>query len=38
MFASSIAGLVWFQFGANVTFVLTGFVSLSLMIYFLKLK
>jgi MFS family permease len=38
MFASSIAGLIWFQFGANVTFVLTGFVSLSLMIYFLKLK
>jgi MFS family permease len=38
MFASSIAGLVWFQFGAHVTFVLTGFVSLSLMIYFLKLK
>jgi MFS family permease len=38
MFASSIAGLVWFQFGANVTFVLTGFVSLSLVIYFLKLK
>jgi MFS family permease len=38
MFASSIAGLIWFQFGANVTFVLTGFVSLSLVIYFLKLK
>ncbi len=38
MLASSIAGLIWFQFGANVTFVLTGFVSLCLVIYFLKLK
>ncbi len=38
MLASSIAGFIWFQFGANVTFVLTGFVSLFLVIYFLKLK
>ncbi len=38
MLASSIAGLVWFQFGANITFLLSAFVSLFLVFYFLRLK
>lgn len=38
MLASSIAGITWFMFGANVTFIITGFVSLLLVVYFLKIK
>lgn len=38
MLASSIAGFTWFMFGANVTFIITGFVSLLLVIYFSKIK
>lgn len=38
MFASSIAGLVWFNFGASITFLVTAFFSLALVIYFIKLK
>lgn len=38
MLASSFAGLIWFQFGASVTFILTGIVSLFLVFYFLRLK
>lgn len=38
MLASSLAGLVWFQFGASVTFLLSAIVSLFLVFYFLRLK
>ncbi len=38
MLASSIAGLVWFQFGAGITFILSAIVSLFLVFYFLRLK
>lgn len=38
MLASSIAGLIWFQFGAAATFILTACVSLFLVFYFLRLK
>ncbi|PRZ23920.1 MFS-type transporter involved in bile tolerance (Atg22 family) [Flavobacterium granuli] len=34
MLASSIAGLIWYQFGANVTFLLTGFASILILFYF----
>ncbi len=34
MLASTIAGLIWFQFGASVTFVLTGVVTIVVVIYF----
>ncbi len=35
MIASSLAGFIWFQFGSNTTFILTGFVTLIVVIYFL---
>lgn len=35
MLASSIAGLIWYQFGASVTFMLTGSVTLVVVVYFL---
>lgn len=38
MMASSIAGLCWYNFGPSSTFLITGFVSLSLIVYFIKLK
>jgi MFS family permease len=34
LLASSVAGIVWHQFGANATFVLTGGVSILLIVYF----
>ncbi len=37
LLASSLAGFVWYQFGANATFVLTGVVTLGVMVYFLFL-
>ena len=37
-FASSIAGFVWYKFGASVIFLLTSMVSISVAIYFLSLK
>jgi len=38
MLASSIAGLIWFNFGASVTFVFTGIVTSILVFYFSRLK
>lgn len=38
MIASSLAGIVWFKFGASTTFLLTGFISLGLVFYFSQLK
>lgn len=35
MIASSLAGLIWFLYGANVTFIITGSVTLMVIIYFL---
>lgn len=35
MLASSLAGLVWYQFGANATFLLTGGMTLLVIAYFL---
>lgn len=35
LFASSLTGLIWFQFGAAAAFVLTASVTLFVMIYFL---
>lgn len=35
MLASSIAGLIWFQFGAAVTFFLTAMITLAVVFYFL---
>jgi len=34
MFASSLAGLIWFQFGASATFLLTGTATLLIILYF----
>jgi len=34
MFASAIAGFIWFQFGAPAAFILTGTVSIAVVIYF----
>lgn len=38
LFASSFAGLIWFEFGSAVTLICTGMVSLIVLIYFLLLK
>jgi MFS family permease len=38
MLASSIAGIIWFNFGATTGFLITGIVSLYLVYYFLKIK
>ena len=35
MLASSLAGLLWFQFGASATFIVTGIVTLIVIVYFL---
>jgi len=35
MFASSLAGLIWYNFGANITFIVTGFTTLIVIFYFL---
>jgi len=35
MLASSIAGVIWFQFGATAAFILTGTVTLFVVIYFI---
>jgi MFS family permease len=35
MLASSFAGLIWYNFGADVTFILTGFVTTIVVVYFL---
>ncbi len=35
MVASVIAGLLWFYFGASVTFIVTAFVTIAVIIYFL---
>lgn len=34
MLASSLAGLIWYQFGANATFFLTGLTSILILFYF----
>ncbi|MET0759039.1 MAG: MFS transporter [Flavobacterium sp.] len=34
MLASSLAGLIWYQLGASVTFMVTGIVTLLIIIYF----
>ncbi len=36
LLASSIAGLIWFYFGAEATFLLTGLVTVLVLVYFLK--
>jgi MFS family permease len=35
MLASSFAGVIWFQFGAEITFIITAIVTVLVMIYFL---
>jgi hypothetical protein len=35
MLASSLAGLIWYQFGADVTFIVTAFASILIGLYFL---
>lgn len=37
MLASSLAGLIWYQFGAIATFLITAIVTLFVMIYFLTI-
>lgn len=37
MLASTLAGLIWYQFGANATFLITAIVTLFVMIYFLTI-
>lgn len=34
LIASSLAGLIWYQFGANATFMITGIMTLLVIIYF----
>ncbi|HET8804305.1 MAG TPA: MFS transporter [Aequorivita sp.] len=38
MIASVVAGLLWFYFGANVTFLVTAMATIFVIIYFLQLK
>ncbi|MFN4149933.1 MAG: MFS transporter [Candidatus Sericytochromatia bacterium] len=38
MISSSIAGIIWFNFGSSATFITTGIASLIVFIYFLTLK
>ncbi len=38
MVASSIAGLIWYNFGASATFIFTASISTLLVVYFSKLK
>lgn len=35
MIASSLAGLLWFKFGATSTFIVTGIVTLFVILYFI---
>ena len=35
MLASSVAGLIWYQWGANATFIITGSATIIIIIYFL---
>jgi hypothetical protein len=35
MLASSLAGLIWYQFGADVTFIVTAFASILIGLYFI---
>jgi MFS family permease len=35
MLASSLAGLIWYQFGPNVTFLITGFSTVIILTYFI---
>lgn len=35
MLASSLAGLIWYQFGSNVTFIVTGTASILILFYFI---
>jgi MFS family permease len=35
MIASTLAGFIWFQFGSNTAFILTGFTTMIVIIYFL---
>lgn len=35
MIASSLAGFIWFKFGASVTFILTGIATILIIIYFI---
>lgn len=37
MFASSLTGLIWFQFGAKTAFIITAAVTLMVIVYFLKI-
>jgi hypothetical protein len=34
MLASSLAGLIWFQFGSAATFLITGIVTILVVLYF----
>lgn len=34
MLASSLAGFIWFQFGASITFIVTGIATILIVIYF----
>jgi MFS family permease len=38
MLASSLTGLIWFQFGSKVAFITTGIVTLFVIIYFLTIN
>jgi MFS family permease len=38
MIASSIAGLIWYNFGASATFIVTASISAFLVVYFSRLK
>lgn len=38
MIASVVAGLLWFYFGANITFLVTAMATIFVIIYFLQLK
>ena len=38
MFASIIAGLLWFYFGANITFLVTAIATVVVVVYFLRLN
>ncbi len=38
MIASTIAGLIWYNFGAEATFIITGSITLFLVFYFIRLK
>jgi predicted MFS family arabinose efflux permease len=34
MLASTLAGVIWYQFGANATFMVTGIATLGIIVYF----